>query len=110
LLLIYLPALRHPAFLLTAGVLLLGLGLVRPELSVVLAQAAVLGIVLVAVARLLRHAVARGDAGEPAVLGRSQFADTKTTELKYPRGEGSSRVATGSAPVAIQMPSAEPKS
>ncbi len=110
LLLIYLPSLRHPACLLTTGVLLLGLGLVRPELTVVLAQAAVLGIVLVVVARLLRHAVARGDAGEPAVLGRSQFAESKTTELQYPRGEGSSRITTGSAPVAIQMPSAEPKS
>jgi hypothetical protein len=110
LLLIYVPVLRHPACLLTVGVVLLGLGLVRPELSVVVAQAAVLGIVLVIVARLLRQAVSRGDAGEPAVHGRSQYADSKTTEVQYPRGEGSSRVTTGSAPVAIQMPTAEPKS
>jgi hypothetical protein len=109
LLLIYVPVLRHPACLLTAGVVLLGLAMVRPEFSVVLAQAAVLGIVLVVVARLLRHAVSRGSA-EPAVHGRSQFADSKTTEVQYPRGEGSSRVTTGSAPVAIQMRTAEPKS
>jgi hypothetical protein len=91
-------------------VLLLGLALIRPELSILIAQAAVLGIVMVVVARLLRHAVARGDTAEPAVHGRSQYADTKTTELQYPRGEGSSRVAPGSAPVAIQMPTPESKS
>ncbi len=110
LLLLYAPALRHPAVLLTAGVALLGMGLVRPELSVVIAQAAVLGIVLIVVAKLLRLAVTRGGVAEPSVLGRSQYSDSNMTELRYPHMEGSSRITTGSAPVAIQMPTAESKS
>ncbi len=40
LLLVYLPFFRHPAFLVAAGVALLGLAIVVPELSVLLCQAA----------------------------------------------------------------------
>jgi hypothetical protein len=59
LLLIYVPVSRHPATLLTAGMVLLATGLVAPEPTLLLAQAACLGLVLTLLAGMLERGVAR---------------------------------------------------
>jgi hypothetical protein len=59
LLLIYVPASRHPAVLLIVAVVLLATGLIAPEPTLLLAQAASLGLVLTLLAGLLERGVAR---------------------------------------------------
>ena len=59
LLLIYVPVSRHPATLLTMGVALLAAGLIAPEPTLLLAQAACLGLVLTLLAGMLERGVAR---------------------------------------------------
>ncbi len=110
LLLIYFSALRHPAVLMTAGVFLLVLAPIAPAISVLLAQAASLGIVLALLARMLRGVLLRTNPATATVQGRTQFSDSKMMELRYSRADGSSRITTTSAPVAVQAPSAESKS
>ncbi|MEN6407212.1 MAG: hypothetical protein ABFC77_12160 [Thermoguttaceae bacterium] len=59
LLLIYVPAIRHPATLLAAALALGAAGLIAPEPTLLLVQAASLGLVLALVAGLLKRAAAR---------------------------------------------------
>lgn len=59
LLLIYVPASRHPATLLTLGITLLGTGLVAPEPTLLLAQAASLGLLLALLSGFLERGVSR---------------------------------------------------
>jgi len=59
LLLIYVPVSRHPATLLIAGIALLTVGLIAPEPTLMLAQAASLGLVLALLAGLLERGVVR---------------------------------------------------
>ena len=59
LLLIYIPVSRHPATLLAMGMALLAAGLIAPEPTLLLAQAACLGLALTLLAGLLERGVAR---------------------------------------------------
>jgi hypothetical protein len=59
LLLIYVPASRHPTTLLVLGVGMLAVGATWPEPTLLLAQAASLGLALTLVTRLLDRGVAR---------------------------------------------------
>ena len=59
LLLIYVPASRHPATLLIVGIGLLAIGLIAPEPTLLLAQAAGLGLILALLAGLLERGVTR---------------------------------------------------
>ena len=59
LLLIYVPVSRHPATLLTMGMALLSAGLIAPEPTLLLAQAACLGLVLTLLAGMLERGAAR---------------------------------------------------
>ena len=59
LLLIYVPVSRHPATLLTMGMALLAAGLIAPEPTLLLAQAACLGLVLTLLAGMLERGVTR---------------------------------------------------
>jgi hypothetical protein len=59
LLLIYVPASRHPATLFTAGVALIAMGLIAPEPTLLIAQAASLGLMLTLLAGLLERGVSR---------------------------------------------------
>ena len=59
LLLIYVPGSRHPAALLGAVVVLLGIGMLYPEPTLLFAQAVILGLALTLVAGLLERSVAR---------------------------------------------------
>ncbi len=110
LLLVYFPAMRHPALLMTVGIFLLVLAPIAPEVSVLFAQAASLGIVLALLARLLRAVLLRAHPATATVQGRTQFSDSKMVEMRYSRTDGSSRITTASAPAAVQTPSAESKS
>jgi hypothetical protein len=56
---IYAPATRNPAVLLTLAVLLLAAGILYPEPTLLLAQAASLGLVLALVAAILRRSLTR---------------------------------------------------
>jgi hypothetical protein len=57
LLLIYVPAARHPAVLLTAGIAILAAGLVAPEPTLLLAQGASLGVGLTLLAGFLERSL-----------------------------------------------------
>ena len=59
LLLIYVPISRHPATLLAMGMALLAAGLIAPEPTLLLAQAACLGLALTLLAGMLERGVAR---------------------------------------------------
>jgi hypothetical protein len=59
LLLIYVPASRHPATLFAAGIALLATGLISPEPTLLMAQAASLGLMLTLLAGLLERRVSR---------------------------------------------------
>jgi hypothetical protein len=93
--LIYWPTLRHPATLLVAGVLLGLLGTLYPDATVFVAQAAVLGICLVLLARLLEWTVARRRY-QRAVIRGAAFTkpDSHTGDISIRQGEGSSRLGT----------------
>jgi hypothetical protein len=109
LLLLYFPTLRHPALLLAIGGVTLSCGFIYPQLAVIFAQAACLGVVLIVVARLLRMLLWRG-AGRSTVHGRTQFSDSNIVEVRTPRADGSSGVTTAPAPVVNHLPAAESKS
>lgn len=97
LLLLYFPSLRHPGLWLVAAVALATAGLLYPDLALLAAQAAVLGVALVPLARLMRwvfsrRRVALGELRSPA----ASRSDSRISELTTRPGEGSSR--TGTAP------------
>ncbi len=96
--------------LVIGGIALLALSLLVPDLSVLLCQAATLGIVLALLARLVRFVLMRGQPTLAAVRGRTPFTDSKIVEVRLSRADGSSKITTASAPAAIQVPSAESKS
>ena len=66
LLAIYVPASRHPVSLLIAATGLLGVGMLYPEPALLVAQAAVLGVVLSIAAAVLDRSLARQGRAEPA--------------------------------------------
>ncbi len=109
LLLIYVPALRHPAVLFVTGIALLTLAVAAPEISIQLAQAASLGVVLALSAHLFRAALLRAQTAASAVPGKVQYSDSKVMELRYPRADGSSKIKTASGPMTVQTTSAELK-
>ena len=74
--LVYFKRLRHPALLLLAGAILVGLAGWVPDLALLLGQAAATGLLLVALAQLLHIAVWR------RVVPQKYFATERT------RGDG----------------------
>ena len=59
LLLIYIPLIRHPATLLAAALVLLGVGILYPEPALLVAQAAGLGLALALLAALFARGLPR---------------------------------------------------
>jgi hypothetical protein len=105
--LMYLPVLRHPAALFVAAVLLIALGLCVPDLALVIAQAALLGGLLVALAMLL----ARWRTVEPvapAVLPIERpSVDQSATDLYYRTTPSGSDSSTATAPLVLPVSQAE---
>ena len=95
LLLIYLPAARHPATLLTATVLVAAVGLQYPEPALLAAQAAVVGLLLSLLAGLLSRGLVRRPRSVPfdehpsslsaaaSLSGRSQFPVVGASSATY---------------------------
>jgi hypothetical protein len=108
-LLIYLPALRRAEVFFAIAVLLLALGLLYPEPAAILAQMAILGVVLALLALFLRR-ILRARGPQRFVIERSSGSSARyqTTELYWDPerdAEGSSPVAT--PPVATTESSLE---
>ena len=107
LLLIYLPATRHPAALLIAAVGLAVAGIIDPESAVLLAQAASLGLVLALVAFILTRIWQRPEPPPASSHGSSKAIERPFTEI-YPRAVGSgSQPSTTTNPL---VPSSVPES
>jgi hypothetical protein len=110
LLLIYVPALRHPGLLFAGGVLLLSAMLWYPELSIGLVQASCLGLALILSACLLKWVVDAREARRSLVRGASYSSpDSKTVRATLPPVDGSSFPTTATAPAAVQASAEESK-
>jgi hypothetical protein len=82
LLLIYFPALRHPASLLTFALALLSLGLIYPEPTILLAQTSCLGLVLALLAGLFaRHFPERHKRAVESPLAKPEIPSAKSPNL-----------------------------
>ena len=107
LLLIYVPAARHPAALLVAAIALAATSLIDPESIRLLAQAASLGLLLTLVAIVLARMAARPSVTTASSHGSSQAIERPFSEV-YPRPQGSgSQPSTATNPL---LPSSAPES
>ncbi len=104
LLLIYVPAGRHPATLFVAGVALLAAGLIAPEPTLLLAQAAVLGLVLALLAGLLERGLIGRRRTPPGKEPSSSRVDLRAVNLVP------SPARTETPPSTEPMPSIVPQS
>jgi hypothetical protein len=97
--------------LLAAGVVTATLGLLLPDLAILFAQAALLGLLLYLMARAFRHWLGRTPWVAPTVQGRTQFSDSKikVSEHQLPRADGSSRVTATAPPASVQVSAADSK-
>ncbi len=111
LLLIYFPATRHPAIFLLLALTVAGGGLVAPQLAILLAQASLLGLVLVALAALLAYFMPRVATPPVTPVRGSSFAvvERSVTELYHrsPAG-GSHPASTATNPLVPTSPEIEP--
>jgi hypothetical protein len=110
LLLIYVPALRHPGLLFAGGVALLGVTLRYPELSIGLVQASFVGLGLILGACLLKWAVDAREVRRSFVQGASYSSpDSHTVRATSPEVGSSSFPTTVSAPAPAQASAEESK-
>lgn len=106
LLLIRFSALRHPAMVFSAGVVLLAAGMIYPDPAILAAQAGACGLVLLLLARLLEWAMVRRR--QPLAVARAAAypgPESKTGESLRRPGESSARAgATPAIPVTATEP------
>lgn len=110
LLLIYVRQLRHPAALWAVALAAGTLSFAYPELAILLAQAAVLGVVLVVLVPACRHGLAmRASArrGAPPGPVRSDL-NIPGSSVRRSRAEGSSRIPSTAVP--LPLPATDSKS
>jgi len=102
LLLIYVPAGRHPVTLLTVGMAFLAAGLVAPEPTLLLAQAASLGLALSLLAGFLDRGVGRRHSRTPLrkEAASSSRVEVGSTHAPYRMPLGSSQPSTETLPAA----------
>lgn len=106
LLLIYVPMSRHPATLLATAMILLCVGMLYPEPTLLVAQAASLGLALTLIAGLLQRSVARRRRGTIMTEASSSIMDTGSTQTQYPPPLSGGPISTQST--TIPPPDAEP--
>ncbi len=105
LLLIYIPAMRHPAMLLAIVVALTGAALVHPGPSLLAAQAASLGVVLTLLAGLLQRTFHRKRAGAPAVeRGSSMLFEKGSSQVPHRTLPADDRAAPDMVSTATHAP------
>lgn len=88
LLLIYVPACRHPATLLLAAVALAGAVMIDPEPTLLALQAASLGLALTLVAGILQRSLGRRRRGVIRLTTPSGILDKDSTQTQYPPSPG----------------------
>jgi hypothetical protein len=108
--LIYLPWMRHPAVLLIVALVVAGIAFVEPHLSILLAQAAVVGVLLVGVAWLLARLSPRPEAAVPVPSRGSSYAalERSVTELYHRSPSKSHPPSTATNPLIPAGPEANP--
>lgn len=106
LLLIYVPASRHPVTLLAVSIMLLAAAVLFPEPTLLVLQAASLGLALILMAGLLRRSVAqrrRGMLGETA----SSILERGSTKTLHPLPPVGNRDTTKTQPPPSPMPASD---
>ena len=107
LLLIYVPACRHPAALLIVAILVLGAAALYPGPALMASQAASLGLVLALSAGLLHRLLGppRSDVArrEPS----SSVLDRVSTQAQYPPPAGDQQASTDTHPAPVSFPASE---
>ena len=105
LLLIYVPAVRHPVVLLAMVFALAGAAMVYPGPALLAAQAACLGVILTLVACLLQQALRRKRPRATALdRGSSVFFEKGSTQVHHRASPLADHAAPEAAPEAIQVP------
>jgi hypothetical protein len=110
LMLIYLPATRHPAVLLLGGVVLASASLIAPHATLLLAQASVVGLLLVCLAAILARLVPARVVPVPASQPGSSLVavERSITEMyQRPPSGGSRPPSTTLDPLVPTSPEAE---
>jgi len=108
--LIYFSWSRHPASLLIVGVLIVAMGFVFPEPTILAAQAAALGIPFVLLARFLHRNASRRRMIPTTASGSSiSMVDSQEGFVTPAVSEGNSHTTTTLAPATYQVPIVEPK-
>jgi hypothetical protein len=111
LLMVYCPVLRHPGVLLAGGLGLLAASILVPELSLLAAQAASMGLVLALLGRVLDWIVVRRRLQRATIRGRSYpGADAKPQAAPIPRSDVGLHATTVKAPLPVASPAPESKS
>ncbi len=104
LVLIYVPATRHPAALLLAAIVLGSLAVLYPEPTLLAAQAASLGLAATFLAALLQRIMLRRRPGLRD--SGSSLLDKGLTQTLYPSPSGSRPGSTESNPAVVSLPAA----
>jgi hypothetical protein len=104
LLLIYVPAVRRPGTLLAAAMGLLCVGILYPEPTLLLSQAASLGAVLTLLAGILQRGVARRRRGTAFPPAAAVLAETTSTRSHRQVVVAGAQLSTETAPVVVPPP------
>jgi hypothetical protein len=100
LLLIYVPACRHPGGLFLLAIVLLCLGRLYPELMLLAAQAAMLGLALTLLAALLERSVVRRRRGTVIAESPSATLEKGSTQSQLHPPAAGNQISTQAAPAA----------
>lgn len=98
LLLIYVPVSRHPGTLFGVGVVLLCIGILHPEPTLLLSQSASLGLALALLAGLLERSVARRRRGTVLPERPSSILEEGSTQTQHQPPAAGNQVSTQTAP------------
>jgi hypothetical protein len=109
LLLIYVPASRHPGTLFGAAVVLLCVGLLYPEPTLLLSQAAILGLGLVLLAGFLQRSVARRRRTIPFAEAGSSRAQAGSAPGQQPPPAAAKQPSTQTAPAVAPASHSDPR-
>jgi hypothetical protein len=110
LLLIYVPALRHPALLFVASVAALTAALIYPEMTLLWLQAAVVGAALTLLAALLERNVSRRRRREVLMRGASSSIVSRGSTRVPQRAGAPAPVSTETAAIAVELSAPEARS
>ncbi len=106
LLLIYVPACRHPAALLVAAVVLLGAVALYPGPALLASQAASLGLALALLGGLLNRLLGPGRGGLARREASSSVVDRSSTQARYPPPVGE-EASTDTVPAPVPLRTSE---